>query len=99
MLTCKIYFNQIDSKRNGSIDNFWLKSLPDLKRKFTENDKINAENLFVSCDLQFGGTSCNNGVQFGGTRNNFQEHKQPYENREQRKKPKPVSIFNKECVI
>jgi hypothetical protein len=78
-----------------------LKSLPGLKHKLTEGDNINAENVFVSCDLQFGETSCNNEIQFGG-RNNFQEYKQPYENHEQtviptkrEKRQKSVSIFNK----
>ncbi|CAI2191805.1 14680_t:CDS:2 [Funneliformis geosporum] len=78
------FASALESKRGGRIDNFWLKSLHGLKCNHTENDKINAENVFVSCDLdgiQFGGSY--NEMQFAGTGNNFQGHKRPYENREQ----------------
>ncbi|KAF0544910.1 c2h2-type zinc finger transcription factor [Gigaspora margarita] len=62
----------------GRINNFWLKFLPVSKRRdLMENEKMNAENAFLSCDL-----SCD-GVQFGGTGNIIQGHKQSHEDREQ----------------
>jgi hypothetical protein len=62
----------------GRINNFWLKFLPGSKRRdLMENERINAENVFLSCDL-----SCD-GVQFGGAGNIIQGRKQSYEDREQ----------------
>jgi len=58
-----------------------LKSLPGLKRNLAENDRISAENVFVSCDLD--GMQIGNGIQFGGSGNNFQKPKQLYRNYKQ----------------
>jgi hypothetical protein len=56
----------------GRIDNFWMKSLPRLNHlNLAENNEINAENVFLSCD----------GVIFGGT-GNIQGHKRSYEYRD-----------------
>ncbi|RHZ81994.1 hypothetical protein Glove_115g92 [Diversispora epigaea] len=64
------YVSAIEYKKMGCIDNFWLKSFPELKRRdLMENEKINAKNVFLSCDL-----SCD-GVQFGGTGNIIQGYK------------------------
>ncbi|CAB4474025.1 unnamed protein product [Rhizophagus irregularis] len=54
----------VESKKMGRIDNFWLKSLLRLKHhNVAVNKKINAENVFLSCDL-----TCD-GIQIGGSSN------------------------------
>ncbi|CAG8698859.1 2274_t:CDS:2, partial [Cetraspora pellucida] len=76
--------------KTGHIDNFWLRSLPGLKsNNVRENGKINAENIFLSCNL-----SCD-GVQFAGTGNIIQRHKQPYKVHEQSGVDEPPSRLRK----
>ncbi|CAB4404329.1 unnamed protein product [Rhizophagus irregularis] len=59
----------------GLIDNFWLKSLPRLKHhNVAESKEINAENVFLSCDL-----TCD-GIQIGGSSNVIRGNKRSYEN-------------------
>ncbi|PKC62363.1 hypothetical protein RhiirA1_465250 [Rhizophagus irregularis] len=59
----------------GRIDNFWLKSLLRLKHhNVAVNKKINAENVFLSCDL-----TCD-GIQIGGSSNVIRGNKRSYEN-------------------
>ncbi|CAG8845329.1 29108_t:CDS:2 [Gigaspora margarita] len=80
----------IESRKMGRIDNFWLRSLPGLKgNNIKENEKINAENIFLSCNL-----SCD-GVQFAGTGNMIQGHKQPYKIYEQSDVEEPPSRLRK----
>ncbi|CAB4473550.1 unnamed protein product [Rhizophagus irregularis] len=68
----------VDSKKMGRIDNFWLKSLPRMKQhNAVENNEINAENVFLSCDLSRGS------LQIGGAGNIIQGHKRSYENGKQ----------------
>ncbi|PKB99436.1 hypothetical protein RhiirA5_403621 [Rhizophagus irregularis] len=69
---------QVDSKKMGRIDNFWLKSLPRVKQhNAAENNEINAENVFLSCDLSRGS------LQIGGAGNIVQGQKRSYENGKQ----------------
>ncbi|UZO11180.1 uncharacterized protein OCT59_002752 [Rhizophagus irregularis] len=72
----------IDSKKMGRIDDFWLKSLPRMKQhNAVENNEINAENVFLFCDL-----SCDlfrSSLQIGGTVNIIQVHKRSYRNGKQ----------------
>ncbi|CAB4430217.1 unnamed protein product [Rhizophagus irregularis] len=68
----------VDSKKMGCIDNFWLKFLPRMKQhNAVENNEINAENVFLSCDLSRGS------LQIGGAGNIIQGHKRSYENGKQ----------------
>ncbi|EXX53227.1 hypothetical protein RirG_245910 [Rhizophagus irregularis DAOM 197198w] len=66
----------------GRIDDFWLKSLPRMKQhNAVENNEINAENVFLFCDL-----SCDlfrSSLQIGGTVNIIQVHKRSYRNGKQ----------------
>jgi TfoX/Sxy family transcriptional regulator of competence genes len=80
----------------GRLDNFWLKSLPRSKhRNVADNKEINAENVFLSCDL-----TCDE-IQIGGSSNVIRGNKRSYENRKQSgieetrrgKKQKPVSLL------
>ncbi|PKY32914.1 hypothetical protein RhiirB3_532259 [Rhizophagus irregularis] len=72
------FVSAVDSKKMGRIDNFWLKSLPRVKQhNATENNKINAENVFLSCDLSRGS------LQIGGAGNIVQGQKRSYENGKQ----------------
>ncbi|CAG8544884.1 8680_t:CDS:2, partial [Paraglomus brasilianum] len=85
----------VESKKKGHIADFWLKSLPGLKC----NNRISTENVFVSCDLD--GIQISNGIQFGGSRNNFQKPKQLYRNHKQMSveevvPTKKISV-NKDC--
>ncbi|POG62442.1 hypothetical protein GLOIN_2v1785289 [Rhizophagus irregularis DAOM 181602=DAOM 197198] len=72
----------LDSKKMGRIDDFWLKSLPRMKQhNAVENNEINAENVFLFCDL-----SCDlfrSSLQIGGTVNIIQVHKRSYRNGKQ----------------
>ncbi|CAG8789838.1 17471_t:CDS:2, partial [Acaulospora morrowiae] len=74
----RLHYSQlVESKKMGRIYNFWLKLLPESKHHdLMKNEKINAENVFSSCDLS-------RGVQIGGTGNIIQEHRQSYVNHEQ----------------
>ena len=63
------------------IDDFWLKFLSELKRNRAENDKISTENVFVSCNLDE--IQIGNGIQFCGSKNNFQKPKRLYRNHKQ----------------
>ncbi|CAG8775090.1 7727_t:CDS:2, partial [Dentiscutata erythropus] len=80
----------LESRKMGRIDNFWSRSLPVLKSNNPrENEKLNAENIFLSCNL-----SCD-GVQFAGTGNIIQVHKQPYKIHEQSGVKEPPSRLRK----
>ncbi|CAG8846788.1 33014_t:CDS:2, partial [Gigaspora margarita] len=84
------YSQPIESRKMGRINNFWLRSLPGLKgNNIKENEKINAKNIFLSCNL-----SCD-GVQFAGTSNVIQGHKQPYKIHEQSDVEEPLFRLRK----
>ena len=55
-LIYKLYFCKVESRKAGQIDKFWLKSLHGLRPSdVMEKESINAENLFLSCDLSCDG--------------------------------------------
>uniref|UniRef100_U9UZS3 Uncharacterized protein n=1 Tax=Rhizophagus irregularis (strain DAOM 181602 / DAOM 197198 / MUCL 43194) TaxID=747089 RepID=U9UZS3_RHIID len=72
------FVSAVDSKKMGRIDNFWLKSLPRMKQhNAVENNEINAENVFLSCDLSRGSLQIGAGNIIQGHKRFYEYDKQP----------------------
>ncbi|UZO11313.1 uncharacterized protein OCT59_002884 [Rhizophagus irregularis] len=77
-LRLRIVMDFVDSKKMGRIDNFWLKSLPRMKQhNAVENNEINAENVFLSCDLSRGSLQIGAGNIIQGHKRFYEYDKQP----------------------